>query len=128
MQLCLIFTKRNICTNLNLDQLINLSSSSRITKLKDILPWNIYQMISMSMAIYRVMKRVMKYLLLGLKESQWKLRQQHDQNSPYREYHCRTNTMLKTNKSKIAGLWESQSGIWKSNFTIWVRSFDMAKL
>ena len=29
------------------------------------------------------------------------------------------------NKSKRAGLWESQSGIWVGKLTIWVRSFEI---
>ena len=29
------------------------------------------------------------------------------------------------NKSKKAGLWESQSGIWIGKLTIWVRSFEI---
>ena len=32
------------------------------------------------------------------------------------------------NKSKGAGLWESQSGIWVGKLTIWVRSFEIVKL
>ena len=32
------------------------------------------------------------------------------------------------NKSKIAGLWESQSGIWVEKLSIWVRSFEIEKL
>ena len=30
--------------------------------------------------------------LLSLMESQWKLREQHDQNFPMNESHCRANT------------------------------------
>ena len=32
------------------------------------------------------------------------------------------------NKSKIAGLWESQPGMWVGKLTIWVRSFEIEKL
>ena len=32
------------------------------------------------------------------------------------------------NKSKRAGLWESQSGIGVGKLTIWVRSFEIEKL
>ena len=32
------------------------------------------------------------------------------------------------NKSKTAGLWESQSGIWIGKLTIWVRLFEIEKL
>ena len=34
----------------------------------------------------------------------------------------------KINKSKRAGLWESQSRIWVGKLTIWVMSFEMEKL
>ena len=33
-----------------------------------------------------------------------------------------------TNKSKRAGLWESQSGIQVGKLTIWVKSFEIEKL
>ena len=36
--------------------------------------------------------------VLSLLESQWKLRQQHDQNFQWRESHCRTNTSVRRNK------------------------------
>ena len=32
------------------------------------------------------------------------------------------------NKSKRAGLWESQSGVWVGKLTIWVKSFEIEKL
>ena len=32
------------------------------------------------------------------------------------------------NKSKMVGLWESQSGIWVGKLTIWVRLFEREKL
>ena len=32
------------------------------------------------------------------------------------------------NKSKLAGLWESQSGIQVGKLTIWLRLFDLEKL
>ena len=39
-----------------------------------------------------------EYLLLSLTESQWKLRQQHDQNFQWGESHCRTNTSVRRKK------------------------------
>ena len=33
--------------------------------------------------------------VVNLMESQWKLRQQHDQNFPMEGSHCRTNTSIK---------------------------------
>ena len=34
----------------------------------------------------------------SLTESEWKLRQQHDQNFQWRESQCRTNTSIRRNK------------------------------
>ena len=38
------------------------------------------------------------HLVVNLMESQWKLRQQHDQNFLMRESYCRTNTSIKRKK------------------------------
>ena len=38
------------------------------------------------------------HLLLRLNESQWKLRQQHDQNFPKEGNHCRANTRVRRRK------------------------------
>ena len=46
LRLDLIFPMRNIYINSNLNPLIKSTSSCRITELKDILPWNIPQMIT----------------------------------------------------------------------------------
>ena len=48
------------------------------------------------------------HLLLSLIESQWKLRQQHDQNFPMEGKEIKKK---KISKSKRAGLKKSQSGI-----------------
>ena len=44
------------------------------------------------------------------------------------ENDCRTNTSIRRNISKRAGLWESQSGIGIGKLTIWGRSFEIEKL
>ena len=51
MRLDLIFSLRNIYINSNLNPLTEFTSSSRSTKFKDILPWNISQMITNSILI-----------------------------------------------------------------------------
>ena len=66
-----------------------------------------------------------RYLSVNMMESQWKLRQQQDQNSEWRESHCRTDTSIWRKKSKRSGLWESQSGFWLGKLTIWVKSFEI---
>ena len=39
-----------------------------------------------------------RHPLSSLTESQWKLKQQHDQNSQWKENHGRTNTSVRRNK------------------------------
>ena len=46
MRLDLIFSMRDIYINSNLNPLTKFTSSSRSTKLKDMLPWNISQMMT----------------------------------------------------------------------------------
>ena len=41
-----MLTRRDICINCNLNPLTKFTSSSKSTEFKDILPWNIYQMIT----------------------------------------------------------------------------------
>ena len=40
----------------------------------------------------------MGHLVVNLMESQWKLRQQHDQDFPMEESHFRTNTSIRVKK------------------------------
>ena len=51
MRLDLILSMRDICINSNLNPLTKFTSSSRSTKFKDILPWNISQMIMKTIPI-----------------------------------------------------------------------------
>ena len=51
MRLHLIFSMRNIYISSNLNPLTNFSSTSRSTNFKDILPWNISQMITKTIPI-----------------------------------------------------------------------------
>ena len=72
----------------------------------------------------------MGHPVLSLMESQWKLRQQHDQNFPNWKKAIVEQILAseEISKSKWAGLWESQSGIQVGKVTIWERSFEIAKL
>ena len=64
----------------------------------------------------------------------WKVNENWDINmiriSQWTKRHCRTNTSVRRNKSKRAGLRESQSGIPLGKLTIWVRvrSFEITRL
>ena len=124
---------RDKYTNSNLNPLTKFTSSSRSTEFKDILPWNISQMImktipiSMRIVISCAMKQGILFWIW------WKVNGTWDNNmiriSQWRQSHWRTNTSVrKRNKSKRAGLWESQSGIQVKKLIIWVRLFGVEKL
>ena len=78
----LIFTMSNIYSNSNLNPLIKFTSSSRNTEFKSILPWNISQMVTKTILISLKLCNEMEHPVLSLTESQWKLRETHDQTFP----------------------------------------------
>ena len=68
------------------------------------------------------------HLTLHLVESQWKLRQQHDQIFPMEGKPLEQILALEgIDKSKRAGLLESQSGIKLGKLIIRVRSFEITR-
>ena len=81
----LIFSMRDIYINSNLNTLIKFTSSSRSTKIKDILSWNISQMITKTTPSnqhensHKLCDET-GHPIVNLMENQWKLRQQYDQN------------------------------------------------
>ena len=132
VRLDLILSIRDIYIDSNLNSLTKFTSSSRSTKSKDILPWNISQMITKTIpnSMRKVISYVMKQgILLWI---WWKINGNWNKNviiiSQWRESHCRTNTCIRRNKSKRAGLWESQLVIRVGKLTICVRSFEIEKL
>ena len=127
----LILTTRDIYINLNLSPLTKFTSSSRDTEFKDILPWNISQIItkaipiSTRIAMSYAMKRGIWLWVY------WKVngnRDQHDQNFPMEGEPEQMLASEEINKPKRAGLWESHTEIRVTKLTIWVRSFEMEKL
>ena len=77
---------RDISINSNLNPLTELTSSSTSTEFKDILPRNISQMITKTVNQHKNSHKLCdetRYPVVNLMESQWKLRQQHDQNSEF---------------------------------------------
>ena len=81
----LIFTMRDIYVNFDMDPPTKFSSSRKSTEFKNILPWNISQMIMNIIPI--IMRIVMRFVIkrgiafwVRRKESQWKRKQKHDQN------------------------------------------------
>ena len=102
VKLDLIFSMRDIYINPNLNPLIKFTSSSRSTKLKEILPWNISQMttktisINTRLVINYVMKRGIPLWIW------WKVDGNWDNNMiripQWRESHCITNTSVRSKK------------------------------
>ena len=100
MRLDLIFSVRVIYIISNLSPLAKFTSSSRSTKLKDILPRNIsndHEDHPNQRENSHKLCNKAKYPVVNFMESQWKLRQQHDQNFPM-------EGIPLINKSKRAGL------------------------
>ena len=129
----LIFSMGDIYINSNPNPLTKFTSSSRSTQLKDILPWNISQMImktipiSTRIVISYAMKRGIPLWIW------WKVNGNWDNNmigiSQWREaIEEQILASEERNKSKRAGLWGSQSGIRVGKLTIWVKSFEIEKL
>ena len=66
--------------------------------------------------------------VFSLKENQWKLRQQLEFPKGGKTFLEQILASEVRNKSKRAGLWQSQSGIRVGKLTIWVRPFAIKKL
>ena len=102
VRLNLILTMRDIYINSNLNPLTKFTSSSRSTEFKDILPWNISQMITKTIPIS--MRIVISYAVKWgiLFWVYWKVNGNWDNNMirilQWRESQCRTNTSVRRNK------------------------------
>ena len=102
IRLDLVFSMRDIYINSNLNPLTKFTSSSRSTKVKDILPWNISQMItkiipiSTRIAISYAMKWGIPLWISSKVIGNW------DNNmiriSQSRKSYCRTNTNVRRKK------------------------------
>ena len=131
MRLNLTLTMRDIYINSNLNPLTKFTSNSRSTELKDILPWNISQMItntvptSTRIVLSYVMKRGIKFDRNSMESETTTLSELPNEGKVIVEQILASE---KGNKSKRVGLWESQSGIQVGKLTIWVRSFATEKL
>ena len=98
----LILTMRDIYINSNPNPITKFTSSSRSTEFKDILPWNISQIItntiriSMRIVISNVMKQDIPFWVW------WKISGNSDKNMvricQWRENHCRTNISIRRKK------------------------------
>ena len=99
VRLNLIPTMRDVCISSNLNPLTKFASSRRSTEFKDILPWNISEMITktiwISTRIFKsyAMKRASHFEFNGKSiETTWL------EFPKWREGHCRTNTSISRNK------------------------------
>ena len=94
----LIFRMINLCINSNLDPPTNISSSSRRTEFKDILPWNIFWVITKT--IPTSTEIVTSYAIKCILFWVWlKVSGNWDNNmirmSQWRESHYRTNACIR---------------------------------
>ena len=102
VRLDLVFSMGDIYINSNLNSLTKFSSRSRSTKLKDILPWNISQIITKTTPIST--RIVISYAMKqGIPLWIWmKFNGNWDSNMiriyQWRESHCRTNTSVRKKK------------------------------
>ena len=133
MRLDLIFSMRDIYINSNLNLLTKFTSSSRSTKFKDILPWNISQMItktipiSTRIVISYAMKRGIPLWIWCKVNGNW----DNDMIRIFQDGKTIVEQTLASeekNISKRAGQWELQSGIRVQKLTICVRSFEIEKI
>ena len=111
------------------------TNSSRSTEFKDILPWDIFEMItkiilsSTRIVLSNVMKLSIPLWIWWKVSGNWS--NSMVRISQWRESQCRTITSIRgkehIQKSRTVR-WESQSGIRVGKITIWVRSFEIEKL
>ena len=107
----LIFMMVDIYINSNRKALTKFTSSSRSTEFKDILPFNISQM--MTKTIFISMRMVIRYVIKWgiLFWVYWRFNGNWEnmiRSSQWRESHCWTHTSIRK-KYKSAGLWANNS-------------------
>ena len=127
VRLDLIFTLNYIYISCNLNLFKKFTSRSRSTGFKNILPWNISQMIKSTTPInMRIVKNnVIQWDILFWAE--WKVNKNWN-NHMIRISQWKENiaeqilASEERNNSKRAELWESQTGMQVGKLTIWIRS------
>ena len=114
---------RYICFNLN--PITKFTSSSRSTEFKNILQWNISQMITktISTSTRIVISNAMNW---GI-NCEYNKKSMETEITIWSEFSNGGKAIVEQilaseHKSKRAWLWESQYGIWVGKLTIWVRS------
>ena len=140
VRLDLIFTTRDKYFNSNLNLPTKFTSSSRTTEFKDIFSWNISQIITRTVPISTriVIRYAMKQAIpfefgeksMEIEITTWSKftngeKAIAEQILASEEWN---KSSEERNKSKRAGLSESQSRIRVGKLTTWVRSFEIEKL
>ena len=138
VRLDLIFSMRDIYINSNLNPLTKFASRSRSTEFKDIFPWKISQMITKTIPIttsivitgWNGMPR-----WNGASRCEFDGKSVETETTTWSEFPNGGKAIVEQilaseqrNKSKRAGLRESQPGIRAGKLTIWVRSFEIKKI
>ena len=130
VRLDLLLMMRDKYINSNLNPLKKFTSSSNSTEFKDILPRNFPQMIMKTVPIstrivisYAIKQGIPPWIwwkVSGTDPTTWS-------EFPNEWKACVEQILASEgiNKSKRAGLWESQSGIQVGKLTVWVRSFEI---
>ena len=131
VRLDLILTIRDIYIKSNLNPHKTITSSSRSTEFKDILPWSISQMITKTIRISTGIVITMRWN--GVSRCEFDGRSMETKTTTWSEFPNGVKAIVEQilesrNKSKRAGLWESQSGIRVGKLTIWVNLFEIEKI
>ena len=133
----IILTMSNIYISSNPNPLTNFTSSSRRIEFKDIHPWNISHMITKTIPIStRIAIRKWHNVLRNRAfRCEFDRKSIKTKTKTWSELPSGARTIVKQilaseewNKSKKAGLWESQSEIWVAKLTIWVMSIEIEKI
>ena len=126
MRLALILMVRDMYINSNMNPLTKFTSSSRSTGFNDILPWNISQMITKTVPIST--RIVISYAMKRASRCEFDGKSMETKTTTWSEFRNGGKAISEQilaseerNKSKTAGLLESQFGIRVGKLTIWVR-------
>ena len=130
MRIDLVLMMSNIYINSNLNRLTKFTSSSRSTQFKDILFWNISQIITKSIPISTriVISSVIKQGMLF----EFDRKSMETETITWSEFpvggKAIVEQILASEEGKKSKRAVPQSGIWVGKLTIWVRSFKIEKL
>ena len=127
MRLDLLFTMRDIDINSKLNPITKFTSSSRSSKLKDVLPWSISKMITKTIPIN---KRIVISYAIQMRNPFWVWRKVYEnETTTWSGFPNGRKGIVeqilaseKINKSKRVGLWESTVRDTSRKVNFWIRS------